>query len=88
MLKFFKCKNIGLGDFAQDVITEFEGTIIGKCEYLFGCTQYGLAPKVKDGKTSDTCWFDEGRIRVIGKTVDKSDVTTEKNGGVNRDAPK
>lgn len=48
-------------------MTGFEGIIIGKCIYLFGCTQYELAPEEKDGKVSDTLWFDDGRIEVIGE---------------------
>lgn len=77
-----------LGKNAKDKVTGFEGIIIGRCEYLFGCTQYGLAPPVRDGKTGDTCWFDEGRIEVIGVGIEPEKVRAIRPGGPNRDAPK
>ena len=36
---------MNLGQKARDKITGFEGTIIGRAEYLTGCTQFCLAPK-------------------------------------------
>ncbi len=81
---------IKLGQKAKDVITGFEGIIIGKCDYLYGCSQYGLVTKLdKDGKKIDVEWFDEGRIRIIGKGVLPKSVIAEKNGAeVNRDHPR
>jgi hypothetical protein len=81
-------KVIELGKKAKDKVTGFEGIIIGRIEYLFGCNQYGLTPPAKDGKTNDTQWFDEGRIEVIGNGVSPKSVKVEKNGGVNRDCPR
>ena len=77
-----------LGKEAKDKITGFEGIIIGKINYLFGCAQYGIAPKSKDGKINDTNWFDEGRIEIIGNGIVPEEVKVEKNGGVNRDCPR
>ena len=79
-----------LGLEAEDVITKFKGTIIGRVQYLFGCNQYGLLPKVdKDQKTSITEYFDEGRIRVIGKGIRPESVKVKINGAnINRDCPK
>lgn len=77
-----------LGKEARDKITGFEGIIIGKINYLFGCAQYGIAPKSTDGKVNDTNWFDEGRIEIIGNGVAPEEVKVEKNGGVNRDYPR
>lgn len=77
-----------LGKEARDKVTNFKGIIIGRIDYLFGCAQYGLTPKVgEDGKTHDTQWFDEGRIEIIGNGVAPEEVQVEKRGGVNRDAP-
>jgi len=78
---------IKLGQKAKDKVTGFEGIIIARIEYLFGCNQYGLAPEAKDGKT-ETCWFDEGRITVLGNGILPEEVTGTKPGGVNRDCPK
>lgn len=79
---------ITLGQKAKDKVTGFEGIIIGRIEYLFGCTQYGLCPPANDGKTNDTQWFDEGRIEITGKGILPKEVKTEKNGGINRDCPR
>ena len=79
---------IKLGQKAKDKVTGFAGILIGKIEYLFGCTQYGIAPEVKDGKVNETNWFDEGRIEVLGRGILPEEVQGEKPGGVNRDCPK
>lgn len=78
-----------LGKEAVDKITGFKGIIIGRIEYMFGCAQYGLSPKVgDDGKTLSTEWFDEGRIEIVGNGIAPEEVQVEKRGGVNRDCPK
>lgn len=77
-----------LGKMARDKITDFEGIIVGKANYLFGCAQYGLTPKCKDGKSGETEWYDEGRIEIIGEGINKNEVMVEKNGGPNRDCPR
>jgi len=83
-----------LGKLGRDKITGFEGIITGHAKHLYGCDNYGLTPTVdKDGKLKDSCWFDEGRIEIIGDGVNPADVTAEKNGaGTNptnhRDNPK
>lgn len=79
---------IDLGQKAKDKITGFEGILIAKVTYLYGCDQYGIAPEVRDGKIGDTTYFDEGRIEVIGQGVAPEEVQVEKPGGVNRDCPR
>ena len=76
-----------LGKEAKDKITGFKGIIVGRVEYLFGCNQYGIAPKSigTDGKLNDTNYFDEGRIEIIGKGILPKEVRVEKNGGENID---
>ena len=77
-----------LGKEARDKITGFKGIIIGCCTYLYGCNQYGLAAKVgSDGKVGEACWFDEGRIEIIGDGVKPSSVMSDKNGGDNLRGP-
>ena len=71
-----------LGKEAKDEITGFKGIIVGRAEYLFGCNQYGLAPKAgKDSSFKHTEWFDEGRIKIISKGVSREAVIAEKPGG-------
>jgi hypothetical protein len=75
------------GKKARDKITGFEGIITGKCEFLYGCNQYGITPPAKESETKSTQWFDDGRIEIIGEGVTPESVKTEKNGGDSSDAP-
>jgi hypothetical protein len=79
-----------LGIEARDKITGAKGILIGRCEYMFGCTQYGMAPRVaKDGKKPDTDWFDEGRLEVIGRGILPAEVKGKRPGAdVNPDHPR
>lgn len=64
-----------LGKEGKDKVTGFSGIIMGKCIYLYGCAQYGITHKVDEqGKNGDTCWFDAGRIEIIGEGVKKESV--------------
>jgi len=77
-----------LGKKGKDQITGFEGIITGRCNYLYGCTQYCLVPKAINGETKNAEWFDEGRIKIIGKGVAPEEVKGDKDGGPNRDCPR
>jgi len=81
-------KIIELGQKAKDKITQFEGILIARIEYLFGCNQYCIAPQAKDGEIKDSQWFDVGRIEIIGPGVTAEEVRGGRPGGVNRDCPK
>jgi len=76
-----------LGKLGRDKVTGFKGIIIGKTIYLFGCSCYGIAPKVKGDKLGETLWFDEGRIEIIGRGIKPADVRSNKNGGENLTNP-
>ena len=76
-----------LGKRAKDKITGFEGVIVGKTSYLFGCDVYGITPESKEGKLNDTCWFDEGRVEILGDGIDPAEVRVNKNGGMGMHAP-
>lgn len=73
---------MNLGKNAKDKLTGFSGVIIGKCEYLTGCTQYALQPKTKnDGAFIESRWFDEGRLAAMaGEEFSKSDLVIKENG--------
>lgn len=82
-----------LGKKAKDKITGFEGIIIGKIIYLFGCHQYGIAPQGYDkekGTRFETQWFDEGRIEIIGDGITAEEVKSKSGDGpdFNFDSPK
>lgn len=63
-----------MGKEAKDKVTNFSGIIVTKLESLFGCTQYGIAPKIIDNKRGDTDYFDEGRIEIIGNGIRPEEV--------------
>lgn len=79
---------IQLGQEGRDKITGFQGIITSKVEYLFGCKQYGITPKIKDGEAKNAEYFDEGRIEVVGSGILPEEVRGEKKGGVQRDVPR
>jgi hypothetical protein len=57
---------IKLGSKVRDVVTGFEGIAVAKVEYLTGCTQYGIAPRIdKDGKPQDAIYVDEARLEIV-----------------------
>ena len=83
---------MNLGKIGKDKITGFQGVIIGKATYLFGCNQYAIAPQKWNAETAkrpDTEWFDEGRVEIVGDGVNPADVQVETPGAeFNFDAPK
>ncbi len=55
-----------LGDKLRDRVSEVEGIVIGRIEYLNGCTQYAIKPKkAKDGKVLDAEWVDSQQVEKI-----------------------
>lgn len=62
-----------LGRQGKDTVTGFEGIIISQHQYLTGCTQYGLQPKIKeDGSLPEAKYFDATRVQVFGEAVNIS----------------
>lgn len=70
------------GKRVRDKITGFTGVITARCDYMYGCTQYGVTPEVdKEGKLKDTAWFDKGRIEFLDTcAINAQDVQAEKPG--------
>ena len=59
-----------LGQKVKDVVTGFTGIATSKIEYLNGCIQYCVKPKVrKDGKYPDGEWFDDSQLEVVGMGI-------------------
>ena len=80
-------KKMGLGNIVRDKITGFEGTLIGRATYIFGCDQCCVAPQVKEGAFQESRWFDDGRLDVISEGINAKTVTSDKPGGPDRGAP-
>lgn len=51
-----------IGKTFSDKITGFKGVCTGRIEYITGCNQLLLSPKVgDDGAAKEASWFDEQR---------------------------
>ncbi len=48
----------------KDKITGFIGVAVARVEYISGCNQLLLSPKVVDNKANEAHWFDEQRCEV------------------------
>jgi hypothetical protein len=57
---------ITLGQKVKDKITGFTGIAITRCEYLNGCVQYCVKPKLdKNGKIQEGEWFDDALLEIV-----------------------
>lgn len=75
-----------LGVTAKDTITGFEGVVLGRCEYVTGCNQVLIQPKLdSEQKFVESRWFDEDRIEV---TEQKPVVLNVKAPGSDKPAPR
>lgn len=55
-----------LGKKVRDKVTGFEGVVTGRVEYLTGCAQVLVQPRVKgDGEFIESRWLDEPRAEVV-----------------------
>ena len=55
-----------LGVTVKDKITGLEGVVTGRVEYITGCNQVLMQPKLKaDGDFVESRWMDEDRIDVV-----------------------
>ncbi|MES5483622.1 hypothetical protein QMZ05_12760 [Bradyrhizobium sp. INPA03-11B] len=63
-----------LGSTQRDTITGFQGVVVGFCQYISGCNQALLVPKVaENGEFKEGHWFDVQRLKQIGTKVIKLD---------------
>jgi len=77
---------IKLGNKVRDKVTGYEGVATARVEYLNGCVQYCVKPKVgSDGKMPEPEYIDVQQLEVVsdGTTVEPS-----KTGGPQRDCPR
>ncbi len=55
-----------MGDKAKDIITGFDGFITCRIEFITGCNQYVLQPRVdKAGNLKEPQQFDENRLELV-----------------------
>lgn len=52
----------------KDRLTNFEGTVVARAEYLYGCTWIGVVSKaLHEGRPIPEVWLDEVRLIVRGR---------------------
>lgn len=71
----------------RDKITGFSGTLIGHVDYISGCSQGLVSPKVgSDGAFKESQWFDVQRLEAVeGELIVLDNGATP---GADRAAPK
>ena len=77
---------IKLGQKVRDKVTGFEGVATAKLEYINGCIQYCVKPKIKEqGKMPEGVYIDHQQLEVLDEeTIIEKDET----GGSLPDYPK
>lgn len=76
-----------LGQTVEDQITGFTGVVTGRVEYISGCNQVLVTPKIgKDGSIRSAEWFDEQRVLI--KSGDRLILENGANPGFDKMAPK
>ena len=77
---------IQLGDKVRCKITGFEGTAVAKTEFINGCVQWGVLPRMKkasksfkEGLMPEEVEIDEQSLEII--SVKKKEIKKTENGG-------
>ncbi len=79
---------LNLGWTYIDKVTGFRGVAVGRVEYLTGCNQVLLVPRVdKDGKEVESKWLDEQRLDV-DESAAPIQLNNEQTPGFDAPAPK
>lgn len=80
---------IGLGCKVRDLVSGLEGIAVSRVEYLNGCIQYGIKPKVgKDGTTTDDAvYLDEGQLEYVSVGIKNRVAKTPERAGPSSDMP-
>ena len=77
---------IELGNKVRDKVTGFEGIATAKIEYINGCIQFCVKPKVKeDGKMPDGEYIDVDELEIVDKGII---IEADSTGGPQRDCPR
>ena len=72
-----------LGSTVKDTITNFEGVVIRRTQWLNNCNTYGVQPrKLLEGKIQEAWNFDEPQLELVPKKETLS--STRKTGGPER----
>ena len=65
---------IELGDGVKGKVTGFQGVVVARCEWLYGCTRLTVQPPVdQEHKIKDTATFDEPSLALVKHSEVKVD---------------
>ena len=63
---------VELGDCVKDLITGFEGIVVGTSRWLYGCKRIVVrSQSLHEGKPIETEWFDVKQLEILEKDVIK-----------------
>jgi hypothetical protein len=63
---------VDMGDMVMEPASGIKGTIMGRVDFLNGCTRFGVQPGLdKDGKFVEVLWFAAGRLKPLVLAVKK-----------------
>lgn len=75
-------REIKLGDTVKCKYTGFTGVAVAKTEFINGCIQFNVQPKVKkDNKYEEDVGLDQGSLEII--TTKKKKIVKRRTGGAN-----
>ena len=58
--------SLNIGDIARDTITDFEGVIVARTDWLNGCVRMTIQPKgLRDGKPVEAQTFDVEQLELV-----------------------
>lgn len=61
---------IRMGQKVRSIVSGFTGIVTGRVEYINGCVQYVVVPRVKeDGSTIDVQWIDEQNLEIVDEGI-------------------
>jgi hypothetical protein len=74
-----------LGFQVRDKLTGFKGLVTGVVEFLTGCRQFLVQPKMRKGEFVESRYFDEDRLEVLNS---KALSLTVERAGFDKAAPR
>lgn len=77
-------EKVELGDLVRDRISGFQGVVICRSDWIYGCTRFGIAPRDldKDGGVKEAHYLDENQLEMVEKgAVGNSFVPDSENKG-------
>lgn len=73
---------IEIGDTVRDTLTDYEGTVIGITQWIYGCRRLTVQTReLKDGRPIDVVSFDEPQVVLVLRGKHPVRATMAKTGG-------